>query len=1131
MRLISLSLALLSVSQFAFSQTRATPDDPLQFSGTGVEAGLRRSIGQARFFTAEQNYYYSKGGLESAMPVAAAARSADAAGGGERRDVVDSDVFNAGPVGSKILVLLNHSRGMMILNFERGANQPQLMGRVPPTGNYPTNMYVDWSTHRGIVIENWNRGEYGKGARIITYDLSDLSNPKAIQITEVGGTVNDSRLVGDVLYVIGHKMNNNYGYNSGDGASSYAKSFKITKDGLEPKDEKALANHVSWGENMGIQEVQNADGKYQYYITAVTYKNNRWGGWWATQSEVEVLDISSTDGQITPVLIASVKGRVEKRSWANIANGSLTVTSNYRSGEGSDAKLRVAVETFKLPYAGATKISEKEAQFRSLAAERAEEGSRALLLSAGDTQLRNVFIADDKGRLRKSMSDFEAVDFGDTTGQHASVQDVRYVKVGSRIQAQVFWVPANQIDPFDIVDVTNPQTRPVYQTRLQFDGWIARSIPLEFQGRNFAIGLGYVIPAVDNPKNIRIGQAKVFEIVRTGGRDRAVEIDTIELPKVQWSDVGGQDKLVGVQFDANTGKGSIVFKGQRYDQKEGFVEGGQTVNFDLAAEGDHRALSEGTFVKGDDGWLRRVFMHKNLDTVMTFSDQELGVFANNAAAGDKVVDAIARMELARNIVAFESVPSLNLGVQIVRKGDVWWDKKNSTEIRLVPLSHADAEKNQLNNLFSVEGSYAGHILNEQTGELLVLTAENTSSYDQNSSTTHLKTRVTRVNLRARDGAISQIGNEETKVYRYDQVQTNPTEREIAVEYELQGLVRIDGTTSAFVDGLNNIWKVTNTPGGLMTMARMQVNIPNEIKEGASQLGLKNVDGRIYLSVHKNVSGDAEQNSPLRIYRSYVAPVTISGDALTVKPSDVINIPGKLTALVLDKSGAVKGFLTQEMRVVDAKSGLLEPSLNALKLGSSGAELTSLMASSDSLQLSKTGNASWMFVEPVTNTQRVYRPMGFFPGRGRYNQQSEGFQLGMLDVSENGQLYRTVRKLDGRLTGYSANIVKTAELNESQTRVVIAAGDKIQVVDVSRDKTIKQLEIKPSNTFVTPVEKGDEQKSTVWNLPGYVDSYSYQYSPKSSVTLNGSKVQVSLGLYGVCEATLVDPETAPTLKRD
>lgn len=1133
-------LALSGLLSSAQAETRATFDATPLATEPVWQQGLRRYPGQTNFVTAERQFH-SFGALESAVgPASTRSFSAQSVGGGERREVVDSDIFNPGPPGSKLLVLLNHARGLMIVDFARGLDQPQLVGRAPATGNRPSNMYVDWKNKKAIVIENWQRQNYGAGARILVYDLADLSHPKLVQAEEVGGTVNDSRLVGDVLYVVGHKQNPYAYYGDNQQNTSYAKSFRISQNKIESVAEQALQNHVSQ-ENMGIQEVANPDGTWRYYITAITQKERAW--WWSnSRSVVEVLDISSPTGEIKPVLTANATGHIQKHSWVYIQDNALIVTSNYRPE--NSRTLRIAVETYKMPQAydqenPALKISSEEAQYRQLALARILKGqenneeAREQLLSAGDLQLRGVFV-EEEGKLNKPLSDFKPLDFGDTRGQSASVQDVRYVKDDNgQTRLHVFWVPANMVDPLDLVDVTDVNKRPKAQVRLEFEGWIQRSIPINFGKRRFILGLGFIVPAFDNPQNRRHAQAKIFEIKTKRGKLAAEEVDTLELPKVMWSDIGGQDKLVSFNFDPKTGKGSVLFRGQGYT-KEGYQEGGQSVDFDLSKK--EEVLSEGAFIQAEEGWLRRVFTHPGLDAMMTFSDKELGVFAEEESEGKKVIKTAFAMELARNIVAYYEIPTRGVGVQIVRKDRQ--DGRSSVEVRIVGLDHPDAERDSGRILFTqgLPGTYRDHVVNTETGQITILTADEKEQWDDKQRVT-IRDSVYRINELTLDDKRPQLRSRVTavadqRIDRHDVVAEPSAAQDpfMNLRASLNGLVQLAPDRWAFVDSFNQIWFVRGDGAENLKATKVVLTLPKNQTFG--HYGLLALDGRLFLTARKPV-GSIDMNALWSTFESYVGEIDTQAGEMWVVPA-MVNVPGNVVGVVYDHGNV--GYLTQENRVVDFAGGLSEPSLNlTLKDGDQDiVRLSDIMSSSEGLQLVRSGKSQWVFVEQSGEGPSGIYPMGGIVPRRR-SVSTAPYRLGFLDVDpKTWQLQRTVRALDGQLTGYSASLATITPVIQSQKalqavsetkRIVITAQDKIQVVEANlRSKEITTLVVHPVNTHIEPPT--DQQivgPATVWSLPSSVGSY---YSEKTSVNLSNNRIRVALGDFGVCEAVLSAPSKEP-----
>src|SRR5690606_26096622 len=93
------------------------------------------------------------------------------------------------------------------ISFAKGADQPELVGRVAPTGNHPDTMYYNANQDRIIVVEREYRDESGQAdyaseqSRVLIYDVSDAANPKIAQELAFKGNAADTRLVGDILYV------------------------------------------------------------------------------------------------------------------------------------------------------------------------------------------------------------------------------------------------------------------------------------------------------------------------------------------------------------------------------------------------------------------------------------------------------------------------------------------------------------------------------------------------------------------------------------------------------------------------------------------------------------------------------------------------------------------------------------------------------------------------------------------------------------------------------------------------------------------------------------------------------------------------------------------------------------------
>lgn len=102
--------------------------------------------------------------------------------------------------------------------------------------------------------------------------------------------------------------------------------------------------------------------------------------------------------------------------------------------------------------------------------------------------LQGIFVRQEDGHITKIFAD-QSVTVGDSTGLHASLQDVRFV--GDSLY--VFWVPANQVDSLDVFDASHPATEISYRGRTLFEGWMERAIPFAYNGDHYILGLGWVV--------------------------------------------------------------------------------------------------------------------------------------------------------------------------------------------------------------------------------------------------------------------------------------------------------------------------------------------------------------------------------------------------------------------------------------------------------------------------------------------------------------------------------------------------------------------------------------------------------------------------------------------------------------
>lgn len=684
-------------------------------SQTGSEiADLSRYRGQTSFLN-PITWSYGRGGFP--MP-SQTEQSSDKGGRTEQ----EADVFKIGKPGSKLLFLLNNYRGLQVVSYVDGPDAPRLLGRVAPTGHYPREMYHDAHQDRLVVIENvytpetesqwWRPTQREAFSRLVIYDVSKPENPRLDQVLDLKGLVADSRMVGEVLYVA-----------TSQGEKGFVTSYLLKKSGLQIVDSHELGLRVSYAQNMNIVTVSNG-GDYKYYLLA-TLSESGWG-WWDRSSQVEVIDISDAKGGVRPIMTVAAKGRVGERSQTMVKNDTLIVTSNYSIESSGRDVARIAVETFRFPTAASEVLDENEAMYRKLHIDRELKG-----LSGSEYEERRTrLIQDEKigiqGRfvkvgaeLRKMMPD-SVVTVGDSTGLSANLQDVRYD--GDLLYA--FWVPANQIDPFDLFDISHPEEGVKYLSRLQFDGWIQRAIPMSIDGRRFVLGLGWIVPVVGNESARRQPQAMIFEIIDVGGRLRAVDVAQLTFTGSNiWTDFNGQDKMLDVRMD-EAGRGEVLFAASRWEAAGGYQDGGQLLSFDVSAIVKGRpeqALQKGAFLSGGQDWIRRVFTNPEVGRINSFSDRHLATFGPKVEGHVSTLSPIHLLELARNMVGYETlkINGQTIGVQIISEYG-WYTSTSETELRVVHTRRADSEKAAAVSTLQVEGRYIDHLVDGRSGDLWLL---------------------------------------------------------------------------------------------------------------------------------------------------------------------------------------------------------------------------------------------------------------------------------------------------------------------------------------------------------------------------------------------------------------------------
>lgn len=194
-----LALALLLTAGAAACTGGPASDGP---HDTGTEHFTSQAPGGSRGALAGED--------SGTAPVGAPAPSAPGAATGtptSTRTIEEADIYAR--LGARLLVL-NAYRGLQVVDLS-DLSHPRLVGRVPVVGT-PVDLYVRGTTAHVLVSDAFAYviAEDGstrptRGSRLVSVDVSDPANPQITGQLAIDGQVEESRLVGDVLYAVSRR--------------------------------------------------------------------------------------------------------------------------------------------------------------------------------------------------------------------------------------------------------------------------------------------------------------------------------------------------------------------------------------------------------------------------------------------------------------------------------------------------------------------------------------------------------------------------------------------------------------------------------------------------------------------------------------------------------------------------------------------------------------------------------------------------------------------------------------------------------------------------------------------------------------------------------------------------------------
>jgi hypothetical protein len=1102
--------ALASITATACSDSKSNDNvskissesafDPKPDNTTSIEAQLKRFKGQTEFLSPDESNW---GGIF--------ARAASAEGGS--RSIQESDIFKIGNEGSKLLYLLNNYRGLQVVSYADGPDAPKLVGRAAATGNYPDDMYFDSQSKRILVLENVYASadsEYysysTEQSRLLAYNVNDNANPFISQTLNLEGSIRESRIVGNVLYVA-TTVRPSYDQNQNT-SKGLIYSFNISGNELQQVDVVTLSAPVAFGETMNIVETKIGN-ELKYYLVAVLADYSNWS--WFAKSPIEVIDISDVNGDIKPLMVVESKGDVSERSQTTIQNGSLIVTSNFNNASNL---LRIAVESFVLPTADSKVIDSFEADFRKISIERLVRKKKAELATQnlnpqdiedqvaafkidietnGDYAIKGIFVSKaDAGTSLSKLAADDTITFGSTQGLSARLQDVRYE--GNLLYA--FWVPANNIDPLDVIDISKPSTLK-HLSHLEFDGWIQRAIPVTYKGKHYIIGLGWVIPSVNNDAMRRYPQAMLFEVIAEEGKPLVTKVisqKNLSSSSV-WANFDTSDKNIEFRMTSES-NGMLLYPFSSWTANS-YTSGGQMIGIDLAKIDTDAAnvFNPGSILKGDESWLRRIFSNPEIDRINTFTDMSLATFDPNGQT-DQFVEATNILELARNLVGYLTFEKNGkaLGIQVV-SNDNWWtrDETSTSSLRIVNAATADAEKAQVLATIEIPGTYVDSMI-ERGNRLLVLT----KTWNRTTDNWTQEAKLVEIDLNQNPESMTitstaELGTAESMEYYGGE--------------QLKNILRLkDGTLVVTFDGKGFL--VGQSAGSSISVTN--INAERCKPSTAINAHFHQFDGRLWTHYVEKVEDQARAN--YSFHRHFIAEVSTDGSTCSVP----VNVPGLPRAI-----GSNGLIVTQDERVIDIVEHdrgenswyetKTEKVLSSLRLlpADRKATLVDLFDAEDSeiSSLQTLPNGQLLFVESTQKPDYWFHSSargGMWPDHRPVSGQEN--RLAILGADEEFNFTKR---------SYALNLSSILHATAVATKAV---GDNVLIVTKQGSSyTLWQLD---NNWVLTKLKLkaiGATESADKAVVPGW-----YYSSNGEQINVNsaGSSLEIVSGYFGVYQFTIV-----------
>ena len=242
------------------------------------------------------------------------------------RILEEADLYKL--VGGHLFVL-NRYRGLYVIDVS-DLDRPEVVGRAPIFG-YPREMYVRGNTAYVLVTDFYSfsvdetsglaRGSYGSQVRIV--DISDARKPVVLSSIDLDGYLTDSRIVGDVLYLV----------------SQYRPCSSFTGSGTPEPVTTVVSLELGDPQEVqriDVQEFPLNGWQHHLHVTrdAIFLSSTGYVGDRGYETRLRYIDISDPGGTILVRGESTVPGQVRDRWSLDEEEGVLRVASGQTWGNG-----------------------------------------------------------------------------------------------------------------------------------------------------------------------------------------------------------------------------------------------------------------------------------------------------------------------------------------------------------------------------------------------------------------------------------------------------------------------------------------------------------------------------------------------------------------------------------------------------------------------------------------------------------------------------------------------------------------------------------------------------------------------------------------------------------------------------